>query len=247
MPPTSDVVAALTEEVQRLKGIVASDETASVSGLSSASKSSKHASSSLVINGKSKSLGGVWMSAADEARVDRLLENLEAECDDESVLHAWENGEVADGEGYKPPAEEAARLGVIDAALDEFLAMDDGDDEGAPALLRPRMPMADPLSDASSLMSKSYVTAPPQPHDDFLSDLKRERHVAEVETRVADGLNRLNAISSNAPAADGDEQRMLAELLSQLRSQAERKVDEYAHASRPGTAGSRPGTAGSIS
>lgn len=237
---TGDVVAALTEEVARLKGISVSggdrDEVGSVSGTSTASRRS--ASSSRFVNGagKHKSLGGVWMSAADEARVERLLEALEAEMDDESLRGYYEHGIIPDGEGYNPPAEEAARLREIETALDELLVVPPGGDDAAESILRPHMPALDSPSERSA----KAATAPPNPYDDYLVDMKRERQFAEAETRVANRLNALHTISSNAPASDGDEQRMLAELLGHVRDQAERVVDEH-DATRPRTAGSSGG------
>ena len=108
------------------------------------------------------------------------------------------------------------------------------------AVLRPVRPVEPPApASPSALRGKVAMGGDGEGggYDDYLSGLREERLAAEGEARVRDRLAALHTVPMDAPAAEGDEQMALADLLGRVRAVAERQVDR-----RPRTAGSARGS-----
>uniref|UniRef100_A0A7S3ANP6 Uncharacterized protein n=1 Tax=Haptolina ericina TaxID=156174 RepID=A0A7S3ANP6_9EUKA len=111
--------------VENVQARPASPEATEVDAGASSVRSTTFASSSAMRNrsswvgGTGRPLGGMWISAADEARAEELLGGPEEE-EDPDV-----DAPIAFGEGYQPPAQVAERLYEIESRL-ALLQQDDG-------------------------------------------------------------------------------------------------------------------------
>ena len=232
----NDEVRALADEVARLKGIA--DRRRDPDTMSEASMSTMSASgsrrkgggmnSASAIHGRAKeghkSIGGVWMTAEDEARVDALLAEELAELEAAEGMMI----QVPYGEGFMPCEEEARKLREIDAALESLLTEEaNGKEESGSMPLdedpfRPFMPPSE--STAAVLPPPSKKGEENNGYDDYLTDMRVQRVHAEVESRVRDRLAALHTLPADAEPSDEEGQR-LQELLVNVRAAAEKEVD----------------------
>lgn len=201
-------VTALNEEIGRLKEIEAGAPAASASSPSqtSAVSSSTTAGGHFTVGGR-RCVGGVWISVADEARVEALLADVSGEAE------GSEAEQCPDGQGYRPQREKAERLAAIDAALEALSVQRAFVDDGHLLHTEP-----EPLP----LGSESY-----------LGEMKLQRAEAATLGRIGDRLAALHSTPSAEPASTEVEVRMLTELLASVRQEAERAVDSRPSTGRP--------------
>ena len=197
---------------------------------------SEHADSTSAPKPRSKyarPAGGVWMSEADEARLEALLaqpsELSELDCGSTGSSAAHEELEavgaelpwVEDGEGYRPPLESAQRLSHIEASL-EALASASLDDSVSRHLTQPPTPRRAPTP--SDTESVAGTEAGSVADGDFLGELRLKRAEGKAMQRVRDRLQQIHTTPSTEPFESDDDRRQLAELLACVRGEAERSV-----------------------
>ena len=172
-----------------------------------------------------KSIGGVWMTAEDEARVDALLAEELAEL--EAAEGMMIQVQVPYGEGFMPCEEEARKLREIDAALESLLTEEaNGKEENGSMPLDedPFRPFMPPSESTAAVLPPPSKKGEESGYDDYLTDMRVQRVHAEVESRVRDRLAALHTLPADAEPSDEEGQR-LQELLVNVRAAAEKEVD----------------------
>jgi len=205
-------LSALHEEIGRLKGIESSGAMADgqlrADSIHSTSKPSAtgEPDGQFIVGGRRR-VGGVWISVADEARIEALLaEDGVGEGADE------DEAAVGFGQGYRPPREAAERLAAIDAALDEL------SNERA-------------FSGAYNLHAELAMA--PLESESVLGEMRAQRAEKAELGRIRDRLAQLHATPSTELASDPAEVQQLMELLAAVHKEAEGYVDSRPSTARP--------------
>ena len=235
---TEDAVSALTEEIGKLRGLEGGHTSLGVSQGSCADQQDDMASAdyftvgSLTVGSRRRGLGGIWISVADEARIEALLADEQGGVDGEDE-HVWS---CAAGEGYQPPKEQAERLASIDAALDEFCTSRAfTESAGIEGELSPEAPSALAASNAASSALAS-ASAPPGAAV-VLGEMRQQRAQAQELDRIRVRLSALHSKPTAEAAESADELDALFALLGSVRAEAERQIDARPSSSRPRSSG----------
>jgi hypothetical protein len=234
-PEPGDAVGALAEEVERLRGIheqPASAEAAEAERQARAEASLAGRPSGPFVVGGRRSVGGIWMSVADEARVEALL----AESDG-----IGEGSDVCpDGEGYLSCAEDAARMREIDGVLQQLAESATLVDQALTPHQSQSLPSSAGAEEGTSLgasrvsrLDSEGGGGHSEQYDDYLGQMKLQREQSSALERVRNRLAALHTVASDAPATGAEERQRLDELLAAVRNAAEREVR-----SRPATSAS---------
>ena len=217
-------LSALNAEIGRLKGIDTSAAAASTRSDSEVSARLSQTEDGRFTVGGRRRVGGVWITVADEARIEGLMGESSgsgAELDDDDDLLGTMG--VGYGEGYRPDPEACARLAAIDAALEEL--------GGQHAL-------TNPLTSLEVDLRAAEPTKPALGSDSSLATMRMQRADEAALSRIRDRLADLHSTPSTLPVRNSVESLLLAELLASVRQEAERALD-MALGSRPSTARSR--------
>lgn len=231
---SSDAVNALAEEIQKLRGIdaaAASDRlsSASAASVSMSEMEQQQRSDGLVVGGR-RSVGGVWISVVDEARIDRLLGEDAALTELEAAVVDDAAYACPDGEGYRPCAEEAERLRQIEASL-AALAGQVGVDDTVFRQLQALPPLE--AAEASAMLSSSSSAlggakaagGHSERFENYLGENKQQRADAATLDRVRDRLAALHQTPSNEPPTGAEELQQFNDLLACVRQAAEQQLD----------------------
>jgi hypothetical protein len=206
-------LSALNAEIGRLKGIDTSAAAASTRSNSEVSAGLSQTEDGRFTVGGRRCVGGVWITVADEARIESLMGDSSGSGDDYDDLL----GPM--GEGYRPDPEACERLAAIDAALEEL--------GGQHA-----------LTSLEFDLRAAEPTKPALGSDSSLATMRMQRADEAALTRIRDRLADLHSTPSTQPVRSSAESQLLAELLASVRQEAERALD-LALDSRPSTARSR--------
>ena len=206
-------LSALNAEIGRLKGIDTSAAAASTRSNSEVSAGLSQTEDGRFTVGGRRCVGGVWITVADEARIESLMGDSSGSGDDDDDLL----GPM--GEGFRPDPEACERLAAIDAALEEL--------GGQHA-----------LTSLEFDLRAAEPTKPALGSDSSLATMRMQRADEAALTRIRDRLADLHTTPSTQPVRSSAESQLLAELLASVRQEAERALD-LALDSRPSTARSR--------